>query len=79
MVTACRMLRWKGFYGRDGAGPDWLADQHAANETQYSCLLTAQPWGPDDQPASIDSCGSDRVCCSMRGVATAATDGRKDA
>lgn len=65
-ASLCKMLRWKGWYGRDGAGPDWLRDQHLGNETQYSCLLTSQPWGPDDAPASIASCGAERACCRPR-------------
>jgi hypothetical protein len=79
MVTVCRMLRWKGYYGRDGSGPDWLAQQHAANENQYSCLRTGQPWGPDDDLATIDGCGAGRACCEVRSIAALGTTGRKDA
>ena len=62
MIELCRSLRWKGIYGRDTMTEAELRGLFELNEVPYSCLLTAQPWGPDDAVAAPERCCSSRAC-----------------
>lgn len=62
MSELCRFLRWKGWYGNDTFTEAEFADHVARNEVPYSCLLSAQPWGPDDDACTPERCGSGRSC-----------------
>jgi hypothetical protein len=61
-VTGCRMLRWKDLYARNAPDDVLLAQAVEKDDVQYSCLRTCQPWGPDDSPATPESCGPHRTC-----------------
>jgi len=61
-MELCRFLRWKGFYGKDWVGAEGLAEALRADEVQYSCLKTCEPWGPDDGVATPGTCGGHRSC-----------------
>lgn len=62
MIHLCRSLRWKSLHLQ----PTWteaeLAEVFAHNEVPYSCLRTAQPWGPDDAACAPERCTPDRGC-----------------
>jgi hypothetical protein len=57
VAPLCRLLRWKG-RDREPGGPT------TPRGYTLTCLATSQPWGPDDRPASADTCGPDRSCYS---------------
>ena len=58
LIEHCRWLRWKG-HDRAASG----AQAHGG--FTYSCLKTGQPWGPDDQPATHETCVAGRACCKL--------------
>ena len=62
MTHLCRSLRWKSWYSAPSFTEEELAAQVAANEVPWSCLQTAQPWGPDDEACTPEGCGPDRPC-----------------
>lgn len=66
----CRYLRFKGWYGKDWIGEEGLSEVLARNETQYSCLKTCQPWGPDDRIAVPEGCVAGRGCFAGARVRT---------
>lgn len=61
-MDVCRHLRWKGRHGRDHVSPEDLQAVHQRNHLPYSCLLTSQPWGPDETPAVPEACTPARPC-----------------
>ena len=61
-MELCRFLRWKSYYALEVVTPSALAEQVSRNEVPYSCLRTCQSWGPDDEVAAPEACGSDRPC-----------------
>lgn len=61
-IELCRSLRWKSIYGRETVTEPELRELFAVNEVPYSCLRTAQPWGPDDEIAAPERCCSGRAC-----------------
>ena len=61
-MELCRFLRWKGYYGRRWTSAEDLQAAHIANEVQYRCMRTCEPWGPDDDLAALERCGSGRRC-----------------
>lgn len=58
----CRKLRWKSYYGTEHLAEADLAELLDRSEVPFSCLHTARPWGPDDQPATPDLCSPERGC-----------------
>lgn len=61
-MELCRYLRWKSFYGQDWENEAHLMAVLQRNEVPYHCLQTCRPWGPDDQAALPEGCGSHREC-----------------
>ncbi len=61
-MELCRWMRWKTFYGQLWQTRAELAAIFATNDVPYQCLKTCQAWGPDDEVASPECCGSHRVC-----------------
>ena len=55
-VHLCRFLRWKSVtHGASEDPIDLLRSLHR-QAVPFSCLLTCQSWGPDDEPASAGGC-----------------------
>ena len=61
-MKLCDRLRWKGFYTRDWTSTDDLARRLAASDVPFTCLMTAEPWGPDDGPCAPERCTDARAC-----------------
>lgn len=61
----CRWLRWKGYYSLEAYAPEELVEHAARNDVQWSCLLTAQSWGPDDEVCTPEGCQRDRGCFEL--------------
>lgn len=58
----CAKLRWKS-HGHDVSDPARLLVVLNRSEATFSCLATAQPFGPDDGPAAPERCSDpDRAC-----------------
>lgn len=60
-LELCRHLRWKSL-SRDLDDPDEIVAAFARNQVPYGCLRTCQAWGPDEDLAAPELCGSDRGC-----------------
>lgn len=60
-MQLCRHLRWKTF-SRAAADPQEIRASLLRNQVPFSCLRTCQPWGPDDDLAAPELCGSGREC-----------------
>jgi hypothetical protein len=60
-LELCRHLRWKSL-SRDLDDPEEIAFAFARNQVPYSCLRTCQAWGPDEDLAAPELCGTDREC-----------------
>lgn len=58
----CRWIRWKGFYGASFRTEADLLDAFLRADAAFSCLSTAQPWGPDDQLCAPEGCTPARSC-----------------
>ena len=58
----CRWLRWKGYYALEDHSAAEFADHAERNEVPWSCLLTAQSWGPDDELCMPEGCQPGRGC-----------------
>lgn len=61
-MDLCRFLRWKGYYGARWRTQGELDAALSTNEVPYSCLQTAQAWGPDDGVACPEHCDRSRSC-----------------
>lgn len=55
-VHLCRFLRWKSVSHGEGSEPIDLLRSLQRQAVPFSCLLTCQSWGPDDEPASAGGC-----------------------
>jgi len=61
-MDLCRSLRWKALYGLTSLSVDELLALFDANDVPYGCLRSREPWGPDGQPATPESCQPGRAC-----------------
>jgi hypothetical protein len=61
-MTLCRYLRWKSFHGAVWTTLEELAVHQAEHRGPCTCLRTGQPWGPDAELASPESCTPTRPC-----------------
>jgi hypothetical protein len=57
----CRYLRWKS-QSRESGEPRWVLESLIRSQTQFSCLKTCQPWGPDDDAVAPECCTPERSC-----------------
>ncbi len=55
-LTVCKHLRTKMYYVHVAEGQKSITDEVDDSTTQYWCLKTMQPVGPDDQFVNRDSC-----------------------
>ena len=62
MKRLCRHLRWKWRHATRWPTLESLLDHLSGNAVPYTCLLTTHPWGPDDGPATPETCGPHRPC-----------------
>ena len=61
-MRLCANLRWKTFYGaRWDTREEMLADL-LRGDVPYSCLMTCQPWGPDEDASAPERCQPGRSC-----------------
>lgn len=58
----CRWLRWKGYASLEDFSSAELVAHAELNEVPWSCLLTAQSWGPDDDVCTPEGCQPGRGC-----------------
>jgi hypothetical protein len=61
-MNLCARLRWKGYYARDWSSLAELAVRLSESDVPFSCLDTAQPWGPDEALCAPERCGPQRAC-----------------
>jgi hypothetical protein len=61
-VKLCRSLRWKTYYGARWDTREQMLTDLLRGDVPYSCLLTCQSWGPDDEVAAPEACQPDRPC-----------------
>ncbi len=59
-LAFCKNLRTKRYYISDDPPATYLAEDAAT--TDYWCLLTMGPFGPDDGYACPETCGAHRSC-----------------
>lgn len=63
----CRYIRWKGY--RKGMSEAERIEAFQRNHVPFTCLLTAQPMGADNDLCAPELCGSGRSCYEAPAVA----------
>lgn len=61
-MELCQSLRWKSLYGLTSISVEELVALVVANDVPYGCLLSCEPWGPDGDPATPETCQPGRSC-----------------
>tara|TARA_B100001989_G_C24216374_1_gene305688 strand:+ start:100 stop:327 length:228 start_codon:yes stop_codon:yes gene_type:complete len=61
MIPLCRSLRWRGQAGATFRSEAELTASLTGGGP-FTCARTCQPWGPDDDLVSPESCDAERPC-----------------
>jgi hypothetical protein len=61
-MELCAHLRWKSLHGAEARTLREVLELAASSQVPFTCLRSCRSWGPDDQLASPELCGSERPC-----------------